>query len=284
MKFSVLLLFVSVNCESLQIFLYRRGKVSGVAVESIEYLFNNTDFKPTDPTVLYIHGHSETQSSKSVKAIVSAYCERDKENFLSLDWSCYSDGAYTDAVKNVEIVALYIASKLFEVFKSGFGASTFHIVGHSLGAQLAGSIGRNLQSISKNRIIIPRITGLDPANPLYTSFPTWLTEQSLQSSDARFVDIIHTDIGFYGTSQILGHANFFVNGGRRYQPGCPNTLFGDNSYCSHRRSWVYWAESVAGKKKFIGKKSDNYLSFVIGLFVKNDLKDTATMGMDCDDR
>jgi len=60
---------------------------------------------------------------------------------------------------------------------------------------------------------------LDPAGPLFN-----IIEPRLSYSDARFVDIIHTDYGFYGIAQATGTVDFFPNNGHRIQPGCfPNT-------------------------------------------------------------
>lgn len=36
-----------------------------------------------------------------------------------------------------------------------------------------------------------------------------------------FVDIIHTDAGGFGAPKSTGTVDFWVNGGRRFQPGCP---------------------------------------------------------------
>jgi len=57
---------------------------------------------------------------------------------------------------------------------------------------------------------------LDPAGPLYN-----FLQPHLSLSDARFVDIIHTDYGFYGIARTTGTVDFFPNGGERIQPGCP---------------------------------------------------------------
>jgi len=35
------------------------------------------------------------------------------------------------------------------------------------------------------------------------------------------VDIIHTDCGVYGVAKNTGTVDFFPNGGKRIQPGCP---------------------------------------------------------------
>lgn len=48
----------------------------------------------------------------------------------------------------------------------------------------------------------------------------------LTSSDAIFVDVIHTDGGILGFPSPIGHADFYPNNGRPLQPGCspPNLL------------------------------------------------------------
>lgn len=42
----------------------------------------------------------------------------------------------------------------------------------------------------------------------------------LSSTDAEFVDVIHTDGGVFGFPIALGDADFFPNGGFPAQPGC----------------------------------------------------------------
>ena len=61
------------------------------------------------------------------------------------------------------------------------------------------------------------LTALDPAFP---GFMTPDTNTRLSSSDAKFVDVIHTDGGFFGFPYSIGHADFFPNGGIAVQPGC----------------------------------------------------------------
>lgn len=71
----------------------------------------------------------------------------------------------------------------------------FHLVGHSLGGQLAGIIGRNIYYSSGNKMKLKRISALDPAFPPF--YPDIIIPH-ISASDAEFVDVIHTDAGFYG--------------------------------------------------------------------------------------
>jgi len=65
-----------------------------------------------------------------------------------------------------------------------------------------------------------RITGLDPAGPLYTSNVTLPRNQQLSSGNAAFVDALHTNMGQMGTIDTTsGTIDIIVNGGLS-QPGC----------------------------------------------------------------
>ena len=58
--------------------------------------------------------------------------------------------------------------------------------------------------------------GLDPASLYFTNVKEVVR---LDPGDAKYVDVIHTDAGGFGTSRKVGHIDFFPNGGSR-QPGC----------------------------------------------------------------
>ena len=76
------------------------------------------------------------------------------------------------------------------LLQDSYGASIadFHIIGHSLGAQIAGYAGERIQKLTKQKI--GRISALDPAAPLFENMPTFVR---LDPSDAIFVDVIHSD-------------------------------------------------------------------------------------------
>lgn len=60
------------------------------------------------------------------------------------------------------------------------------------------------------------IIGLDPIKILYEDSEPM---QRIDRTDAKFVDIIHTNTDNCGLIQSLGHIDFFPNGGRS-QPNC----------------------------------------------------------------
>jgi len=93
--------------------------------------------------------------------------------------------------------------------------SDIHVLGHSLGAHVAGYVGNYMRGR------LGRITGLDPAGPAFETPYLKDAAERLDSTDADFVDIIHTCAGSLGILRPIGHVDFYPNGGTFRQPGCP---------------------------------------------------------------
>lgn len=247
--------------------IFLRNYVGTTMKEYIDYSLKNTNallyrvFKYSNkPTVLYIHGFTEHLEKESVQTVLQAYLKRNDHNIIGVDYGKLVSDSYIKAVKNVPRVAAVLTKILNKMVESGFDSEKLHIVAHSLGSQVAGHIGRNVS------FQIPRITGLDPAGPFFNFF-----QPCLSSSDARFVDIIHTDFSFYGISKSIGTVDFFPNGGHRIQPGCPsNTTFNTKEdFCSHHRSWRFYAESLINKSAFIGVECPSLSHFSSGECINN---------------
>lgn len=82
-----------------------------------------------------------------------------------------------------------------------------------------------------------RIIGLDPARPLLR--PSLVNR--LDAGDADFVEVIHTNAGYYGEFGRIGHVDFCVNGGKM-QPFCADKE--KDQLCSHMWVVCFMAQSV----------------------------------------
>lgn len=100
----------------------------------------------------------------------------------------------------------------------GLDVSRFHLVGHSLGGQMAGMVGRTIYAKTKKGTKLKRISALDPA---FIAFYYPGIHKAINSHDAELVDIIHTDAWLYGAPVSTGTVDFWPNSGRTLQPGCP---------------------------------------------------------------
>jgi len=114
------------------------------------------------------------------------------------------------------LVSKLLTDLLHVLIATGTALETLHLIGFSLGAHVVGNAGATIPSARVNRI-----TGLDPAWP---DFSLGEVDKRLDSTDANFVDIIHTKSGHLyegGLSFLppIGHVDFYPNGGRQ-QIGC----------------------------------------------------------------
>ncbi|KAJ8976338.1 hypothetical protein NQ317_009790, partial [Molorchus minor] len=182
---------------------------------------------------------------------LSAYLQRGDHNIVLMNAQRLEAGPwYLTASKNTRVVGEYTAKFIDYLVSKGLYLPSLHLTGLSLGAQMAGVCGQNVKSGR-----IRRITGFDPAGPLFKKWPLSL---KLDASDADFVDIIHTDAGLFGYPTQIGHVDFWPNGGISPQPGCtilevkrrsPDSII-EPLFCSHWRSYQFYAESVINPKAF----------------------------------
>ncbi|XP_014247470.1 lipase member H [Cimex lectularius] len=193
--------------------------------------------------VIYIHGFSEQASGPGGQEMKDAFMTRTTVNIILVDWRKLAALPWYDhAIKNTLYVAKAVAKFIDDHVHSGVPLHKFHVIGFSLGAEIAGLVG-NLVKSGK----LSRITGLDPAKPLYSHKSP---DQQLSPDDAHFVDVVHTDGGILGFLMPMGHADFYPNGGTPAQPGCAVEDFARTKNleefiaCSHSRAWKYYAETV----------------------------------------
>ncbi|GLD70718.1 inactive pancreatic lipase-related protein 1-like isoform X1 [Lates japonicus] len=193
-------------------------------------------------------------------------------NCIAVEWKKGVKTQYAQAANNARVVAAQVAS-MISFLMGNYKQKTdkFHIIGHGLGAHIAGDAGSRITGLA-------RITGLDPSEPY---FQDTNASVRLDTSDAAFVDVIHTDglpfnskLGL-GMSQSVGHIDFYPNGGG-LMPGCsankgsPTDLdaiwegtmrFDD---CNHVRAYQYYSESMVKPRGFVGFPCSDKDSFAAG--------------------
>jgi len=225
----------------------RELKPEGVTISAND----TSSFKPGSSTKIIAHGFLSDGNEQWLKTITTTLLKHGDYNVIVVHWPGGSGLPYTRATANTRLVGLEIAHLVNTlVARHGLRAANVHLIGHSLGAHIAGYAGEKIAQLG-------RITGLDPAGPYFEKMPTFVR---LDPTDAHFVDAIHTDgstLGL-GLMQPVGHLDFYPNGGGN-QPGCgvSNNIFDavkdtrdvvsgleDVVACSHMRAIHLFTDSI----------------------------------------
>ncbi|XP_025197450.1 inactive pancreatic lipase-related protein 1-like [Melanaphis sacchari] len=230
--------------------LYTRDNTSGQLLNrSEEHMIESTTFNENNPIKVIIHGWlGTTQEKEGVCSYnVKSYLKVGEYNVICVDWKQYStDLTYAVAKARVKYIARDIAKVLTKItYNLTIAYDSVHVIGHSMGAHIAGFVGKNLPNL-------PRVTGLDPAKPMYEKSDP---EDRLAITDAMFVDVIHTNAGQDGLSKSIGHMDFFPNGGKK-QPDCEKS-----TSCSHVSAYHYYAHSIWAKDDYIAYKCSSWKDY-----------------------
>ncbi|KAJ8928297.1 hypothetical protein NQ314_019152 [Rhamnusium bicolor] len=215
-------------------------------------VFAKTDFNASRDTLLIIHGWTGDSTAEVNIGVRKAVLAKHDINVFVIDWGPAAKRNYAAAKWVVSDIGEYIADFLKTL------VSTYHLkisrvacVGFSLGAHVCGNVGESLNGQ------LGHIVGLDPASPLFLILKK---SGRLDSSDAKFVQVIHTSTTIsFATS--IGHADYFPNGGVK-QPGCGDIIY---QKCSHHRAHKYYTESISTNgKKFVSKRCSGYIDYTFG--------------------
>nr|XP_034332462.1 phospholipase A1 VesT1.02-like [Crassostrea gigas] len=198
-------------------------------------------FDKSKETDVIIHGYLVDTSLPEIRDLAGMLKQKGN-NVLMIDWGKGAGVNYRQSSSNVQTVGAYVYMILV---KNKIPWDKVHLIGQGLGAHAAAEAGK----LAKGKI--NRITGLDPASPLFED-----TEFGISKESAKFVDIIHTDARpfGYGMKKPCGHLDVYVNGGRR-QPGCTynpknpvrihalkRATF--DKACGHLKAVAYFVESA----------------------------------------
>ena len=237
----------------------------------------HSNIDQTKLTFVLTHGYLEHGNKNWIQKMKDELLVNGDYNVIVLDWLAGSGPPYTQATANIRLVAVIAARFLVQLENfTKLNLLKVHIIGHSLGAHLSGYIGSELRNAGH---LVGRITGLDPAEPNFEGTDPIVR---LDSSDAYYVDVIHTDanpiLSFgLGMWQPCGHLDFYPNGGKVMegcQGGIPGALMeesGNLAYafrrligCNHIRAYEYFTESINSKCPFMAVECSSWEEFMEG--------------------
>merc|ERR1712137_156269 len=243
-----------------------------------------SNFDPNLPTRFFAHGwNADANSGYSTR---NAYLQKEECNFISVDWSTLSAGINYPyiAVVNVPKAGNHVGAFIdLLISVASAPLDSFHLIGFSLGAHVIGQAGASIRAGK-----VPRITGLDPAGPGFTTDDGSIR---LDREDALFLDVIQTNSGNLlenglGYGAPIGHIDFFPNGGE-FQPGCllplgfesvlgfngrlpSDSLNNPRGGCSHGRAVSYFAESINSAAGFVATACESWQAYQNGTCAGNE--------------
>jgi len=200
-------------------------------------------------TTFLTHGWLGSKDNNWLHNMKNAILDLSEHNVIIVGWEGSSQQIwYPQSASDTRSVGTeigLIAANL--IARGGSAQARLYCVGHSLGGHVCGHAGQKTK--------FGRITGLDPAGPLFEN-RDWSV--GLNPSCADLVDVMHTNgeanlVLNLGTMKQLGHVDFYPNGGGT-QPDCIfDPLFSDMvedkkidlmPACSHMRAIPYYLESI----------------------------------------
>jgi hypothetical protein len=226
-----------------------------------------SNFRANTETKILAHGFTGSGLSGWPQDLKNKYMQQGRDvNVIVVHWEMFAEAPWYDtAAANTQPVGQWSGSLIDHLVRAREVIQTSHVhfIGHSLGAHVGGFCGA---WIAPRLSPIARITGMDPAQPLFF----YETENGrLDPSDAAFVDILHTAAGpilanppGLGFEAPIGHIDFYPNSGKPIQPGCGLDIAGT---CSHSRAHQFFMESVTSPSSFQACKCNSWDDFNNGI-------------------
>ncbi|XP_053608854.1 phospholipase A1-like isoform X2 [Plodia interpunctella] len=209
--------------------------------------------------VVLVHGFLESSDGVMVQALATEFLKKSGLEILALDGRKIINLEYFRSTTYARFMGEKLGHVLSDLVKEDIDPSKFTLIGHSLGAHIAGIAGSQVYQLVDKQV--GRVIGLDPAGPCFANVSAG---NRLDKTDAEYVDVIHSNAGILGINEAVGHKDFYPSGGKS-QPGC---LL---STCDHSRAWQIFAESINAPDHFPARKCANWTAFKGGLCEKNEV-------------
>ncbi|KAF6210236.1 hypothetical protein GE061_013340 [Apolygus lucorum] len=205
------------------------------------------------PTKILTHGWHGYYGAAFNILLRNAFLIQLDVNVIIVSWDLESTLTYWASKDYAQTVGQVVALMVdLLCSQAGVRLEDVHVIGHSLGAQIAGISGLHT-TVGK----LPRVTGLDPAGPMYSMED----EIRISPNSADFVDVMHTARGIEGFNHEVGHVDFYPNDGVIIQPGCGWDYTG---FRSHQRAYWLYASSILNPEQFLALQCDSWETYKSG--------------------
>ncbi|CAG9854489.1 unnamed protein product [Phyllotreta striolata] len=244
-----------------------------------ENSIRSSNFDFTKPTIIFFHGFLESSKSDNSIQIRDSYLKYGDFNvILGNNERLLAGPDYLTAALNVLPIGKYSAKFLDYLVSLGMDRKSLHIIGMSLGGQVAGLTGKHMENKAR------RVTGLDPAGPW---FSLQSQDQRIGPDDGEFVDVLHTNAGVNGINIPSGKVDVWFNGGSS-QPGCSfkeilernPTSVSEQVFCNHYQAYRVYVKSILEPKIYKLTKCTSYEAYQNG---NCDSNDTTYLGEEMDE-
>ncbi|KAJ8927622.1 hypothetical protein NQ314_019900 [Rhamnusium bicolor] len=175
---------------------------------------------------------------------------------FTVDWNL-TPPLESASINKAHSIGLAVADFIATIFnKTGETYLDIHLVGISLGCEVAASAARHVSELSGRKI--NRITGLDPTYYLINDGGDL---RKLSAKNADFVDVVHTNLSKRtGELEQIGHVDFYVDD---LGDNC-NTKGKYSIKCDPLKSITLFAKSV-NSNDIKAKKCDSLEDFREGV-------------------
>lgn len=239
--------------EDVKFILYNKNNPQGV---DISKRIREGMLVKNAPIKFVIHGFLNGGNSLMPITVKDAYMQNSEDyNVIVVDWSKGS-GAWLSnyficliTSRVVPMVGEAVGDFILDlIHQQNVNILYVNLIGHSLGAQISGFVGKHL---IKNGYKLPIIVGLDAAHPGFSDLDE---SERLCPTDAEYVEAIHTNCGELGFETPIGDADYYPNHHRFIErmPGCITAS------CSHAMSFKYFAETIKYPYGFEAKRCNNF--------------------------
>lgn len=197
-----------------------------------------SNFNKMHDTRILIPG-SKVESIQ-MKIVQVEYSKHNLNVFL-IQWRNESQGMSAvgaGPLQNVSDQILILIENILKIFKVTH--SSIYIVGHGIGAHVAGFVGKLVEYTTRNKL--GTIFAIDPVED---DFPY----QILNKTNAKYVEIFQTTKKPFSIFTSVGHVNFYSN--ENFQSICfRNEIDSDYWKCAHNLALIYFAASINSKIEF----------------------------------